>query len=84
MKLRCTIGSHGFVGGPTYREGDEYELEDEELAKRIIKWGYAEEVKEVTSSVSLPLLVERDDVSIKDNPTVKEQTSKKTKTRKKY
>jgi hypothetical protein len=82
MKLKCTIGSHGFVGGATYKEGDEYELEDEEQAKQIIKWGYAEEVKEVTSSVSLPPLIEA--ASIKDNSTVNEQPPKKTKTRKRY
>jgi hypothetical protein len=82
MKLKCTIGSHGFVGGPTYYEGDEYELEDEEHAKQIIKWGYAEEVKEVPSSVSLHPLIE--EASIKDNPPVKEELPKKTRTRKKY
>jgi hypothetical protein len=79
MKLKCTIGSHGFVGGHTYYEGDEYELEDEEHAKQIIKWGYAEEVKEVTSSASLPLLIER-----KEESPVKEQPPKKIRTRKKY
>jgi hypothetical protein len=84
MKLKCTIGSHGFVGGATYKEGDKYELEDEEQAKQIIKWGYAEEVKEVTSSVSVPPLIERDEVSIKGDSTVKEQPLQKTKHRKRY
>jgi hypothetical protein len=79
MKLRCTIGSHGFVGGPTYTEGDEYELEDEELAKQILNWGYAEEVEEVTSSVSLPSLVKDDGKAL-----VMTETSKKPRTRKKY
>jgi hypothetical protein len=79
MKLRCTIGSHGFVGGPTYIEGDEYELEDEELAKQILKWGYAEEVKEVTSSVSLPSLVKADEKAL-----AMTETAKKPRTRKKY
>ena len=84
MKLRCTIGSHGFVGGPTYSEGDEYELEDEEQAKQIIKWGYAEEVKEVTSSVSSPSSIEKDEVPLEVNPPIEEKNLKKTKTRKKY
>jgi hypothetical protein len=83
MKLKCTIGSQGFVGGPTYREGDVYELEDEERAKQIIKEGDAEEVKEVTSSVSLPPVMMAEEHT-EEISLVEANPPKRTRTRKKY
>lgn len=84
MKLKCTIGSQGFVGGPTYKDGEEYELEDEEQAKQIIKWGYAEEVKEVTPSASHPSSIVRNNTQKEESVRVKENPLRKTRARKKY
>lgn len=58
MKLRCTIGSQGFVGSPTYIFGEVYELDDEDLAKKIVQRGYAEELSKASSSVVTSSLVE--------------------------
>ena len=49
MKLRCTIGSQGFVGGDTYHYGDVYEVNTKEMGGMLIKQGYAEDVEEIVS-----------------------------------
>lgn len=84
MKLKCTIGSQGFVGGPTYKDGEVYELEDKEQAKQIITGGYAEEVKEVTSSVSPPSSIVRKDTKKEESVLAKETPLRRTRARKKY
>jgi len=45
MKLKCTIGSQSFSDGRVYKEGDEYELDDETTARTLIGLGYAIEIK---------------------------------------
>ena len=79
MKLRCTIGSQGFVGGETYIYGDIYELNDEETAKRLIKEGYAEEIAAMASSVPTSPFVEAN-----KKPVAKSKTQTTTKARRKY
>jgi len=79
MKLRCTIGSQGFVGGATYTYGDIYELNNEETAKILIEQGYAEEVSTIVSSVHPSPLVKAN-----KNPTIKRDVPKTTKSRRKY
>ena len=72
MKLRCTIGSQGFVGGDTYRYGDVYELDNDETAKRLIKQGYAEEVAVIASPVPIPPLLKANKEDIpKSDKTIK-------------
>jgi len=79
MKLRCTIGSQGFVGGNTYNYGDIYELNNEELAKQLIEQGYAEDISTIASSVPTSPLVEAN-----KKPIAKSETQKTTKSRRKY
>jgi len=79
MKLRCIIGSQGFVGGDTYTYGDVYELNNEETAKILIEQGYAEEVATIASSVTTSPLVEAN-----KKPSTKQDVPKATKSRRKY
>jgi len=72
MKLKCTIGSQGFVGGDTYNYGDIYELNNEETAKRLIKQSYAEEVVAIVSPAPVsPLLKANKENTPKNDKTVK-------------
>jgi len=45
MKLKCTIGTQNLSDGRIYKEGDEYELDDEATARMLIGFGYAIEIK---------------------------------------
>lgn len=45
MKLKCTIGTQNLSDGRIYKEGDEYELDDQATAQMLIGFGYAIEIK---------------------------------------